>query len=215
MQKIIPGIKSEGNYFRAKILNERDMKQANARMAYAVNTLAAFLRERGYVPCCSMCGKEADVASYIANGRYYQMCQECASNMQGQFAAQDLQRARKKENVSGVVMAVGVLKGYELLGGRLSKRGIVISIIVMLVMTYVGDRLDWAIALLKEVGSGGIFIFDCYRVIPGLVSEGAIEVGSYVGNLILLYVFVLLGAIPTIRSRAKREEEEGKMMRIG
>ena len=30
-------------------------------------------------------------------------------------------------SISGLVMAVGALKGYELLGGRLSKKGAVIS----------------------------------------------------------------------------------------
>ena len=49
--------------------------------------------------------------------------------------------------LSGVVMAVCTLKGYEIGSGKLSKRGIVISVILMLVMTYVGDRLDWAITV--------------------------------------------------------------------
>lgn len=33
--------------------------------------------------------------------------------------------------ISGVLMAVGVLKGYEKLGGKLTKKGIVISMIIM------------------------------------------------------------------------------------
>ena len=47
-------------------------------------------------------------------------------------------------------MAVCTLKGYEIGSGKLSKRGIVISVILMLVMTYVGDRLDWAIMIARE-----------------------------------------------------------------
>ena len=40
--------------------------------------------------------------------------------------------------ISGVIMAVCALKGYELLGGRFSTVGLVVSIVLMLVMTYVG-----------------------------------------------------------------------------
>lgn len=40
--------------------------------------------------------------------------------------------------LSGIVMAVCALKGYELLGGKLSTKGIVIGCVLMLVMTYVG-----------------------------------------------------------------------------
>ena len=56
--------------------------------------------------------------------------------------------------ISGVLMAVGVLKGYEKLGGKLTKKGIVISMIIMVFMTYAGDRMDWAIRLLRDAGFG-------------------------------------------------------------
>ena len=49
--------------------------------------------------------------------------------------------------ISGAIMAVCALKGYELLGGKLTKKGVIISVVIMIVMTYVGDRVDWAITV--------------------------------------------------------------------
>ncbi len=41
-------------------------------------------------------------------------------------------------SVSGLVMGVCALKGYEKLGGGLSKKGAVVSILLVLMMTYLG-----------------------------------------------------------------------------
>ena len=40
--------------------------------------------------------------------------------------------------ISGVVMVVCAIKGYAMLGGQFSKRGAVISGLMIIVMTYVG-----------------------------------------------------------------------------
>ena len=53
--------------------------------------------------------------------------------------------------VSGIVMAICTMKGYELLGGRFSTVGLVVSIVLMLGMTYVGYQLDWSVAVYNEL----------------------------------------------------------------
>ena len=93
--------------------------------------------------------------------------------------------------LSGVLMAICTLKGYELLGQKLSTRGIVICCVLMLLMTYFGDRLDWAILVSREFAVG---IGLAYQSVPLLLSEGVIVAASYWGNLALVYLFVLLGS---------------------
>lgn len=120
---------------------------------------------------------------------------------------------------SGVVMAVGVLKGYKILGGNLSKRGIVISVVIMLIMAYVGDRLDWALLVYQEYGrwTGSIrFSFvECYLAVPGLIRAGVIEMRRYLLNLAMLYGFLLLGAVPTIRKRTQVQTLQVRVTKIG
>lgn len=217
------------------------------RVTEALDHFIPFLKGKGCQPCCSVCGRPEEVSAYMAGGSYFHLCQDCEADMRGKFAVASSQNAKKKENVvggivgallgslvgvicivllgqlgyvaalSGAVMAVGVLKGYELLGGRLTKKGIVISVAIMLVMTYVGDRLDWAIRLLRDGGGAdaGYNVFECYRLVSFAIEKEMIEMSAYIGNLVLLYVFLLLGAVPTIISRVKEKKEEGRMVKIG
>ena len=98
-------------------------------------------------------------------------------------------------SLSGLIMAVGALKGYELLGGRLSKKGAVISSVLILVMTWLAHRLTWAIALASAAGLG---VFESFQTIPELLEAGLLEGPAYWGDLVMLYLFTLLGAVPTI-----------------
>lgn len=212
-----------------------------------MNGLISFLRTKGCSPCCSLCGQPEEVSAYRSGGAYFHLCPNCETNMRGNMAVEVQKKAQKKENLvggivgallgsllgvlcivllsqlgyvaalSGAVMAIGILKGYELLGGKLTKKGIVISVVIMLVMTYVGDRLDWAIRLLGEGGGAeaGYNLFECYRLVPFFLEIEAIEMSAYIGNLVLLYVFLLLGAIPTIVSKVKERKEEIQMVKIG
>lgn len=96
-------------------------------------------------------------------------------------------------SIAGVVMAVCALKGYELLGGTLSKRGIICSSVLILVMTYVGCRLDWAYSLAQY---HEVDIFSAFLAVNGEY----IEMGAFYKDLFMVYLFSLLGAVPTIRS---------------
>ena len=108
--------------------------------------------------------------------------------------------------LSGLVLAVCTLKGYELLGGKLSKKGMVICIVLMLVTPYIADRLDWAIVLMNEWSEYGITLGEAFAIIPELVTEEAIEASAYYGNLAMIYLFVLLGAFSTVRGLIKKKK---------
>ena len=118
--------------------------------------------------------------------------------------------------LSGVIMAVCVLKGYEMLGGKLTKKAVVISAVIMILMTYFADRVDWAIILFNQGGGAeaGYSLFECYRLIPAALSAEIIDMGSYIGNLVLQYLFVALGAIPTVIGKMKEKKEEGIIARL-
>ena len=114
--------------------------------------------------------------------------------------------------LSGIVMAVCTLKGYELLGGKLSTKGIVVSIVLMLVMTYVGNLLEWAIVVMRELEYDFLYSI---QLVPILLREQIIEASSYWGGLALVYVFVILGAVPVIRNIIVGQKTRGQMFRIG
>ncbi len=98
-------------------------------------------------------------------------------------------------SISGLVMAVCALKGYEMLGGILSKKGAAVSSVLILLMTFFAHRLTWAIAIASELDWG---ILEAYRSISFLLEQGILESAAYWGDLAMLYLFTLLGAVPTI-----------------
>lgn len=99
--------------------------------------------------------------------------------------------------LSGVVMALCALIGYEKLGGALTIRGIVISIAFILIMTFVGDYIDWGFVVSEQLGYG---LFEALGDIPRLLERRIIDTGNYMGNLVRLYLFAAIGAVPTILS---------------
>ena len=98
-------------------------------------------------------------------------------------------------SISGLVMAVCALKGYETLGGVMRKKGAAVSSVLILLMTFFAHRLTWAIAVASELDWG---ILEAYRSISFLLERGMLESTAYWGDLAMLYLFTLLGAVPTI-----------------
>lgn len=211
-----------------------------------ISATTTFLRSNGYSPCCDLCGQNVETGAQKMGGEYYHMCPDCEMKMRSDVALKAQQTAQKKENIvggivgallgsllgalsilvlsqlgyvaalSGAIMAVCVLKGYEMLGGKLTKKAIVISVIIMIVMTYFGDRVDWAIILFRDAGGAdaGFNIFECYRLVSYALAEEIIDAGSYIANLFLLYLFVALGAVPAIRGKLKEKNEQGIIKRL-
>ena len=179
-------------------------------------------------------------AAYVA-GNAICLCDECYDKATQNAAAYTANEKNKKENlvggvvgaligsllgaasiillsqlgyvaaISGVIMAVCALKGYELLGGKLTKKGVIISVVIMIVMTYVGDRVDWAIMIARELEND---VFYGYRLLPLLLSEEVIDMTSYVLELVLLYALLLVGAIPTIQNAMRKDKVAGTICKL-
>ena len=107
--------------------------------------------------------------------------------------------------LSGVVLAICTLKGYELLGHRLSGTGLVICIALMLITPYIADRIDLTIQILKEFPEYELEFFDIFQRVPDLIGDVIIEEAYYEG-LIKLYAFTALGGVGTIIDKFKKKK---------
>lgn len=107
-------------------------------------------------------------------------------------------------SLSGLVLAVCTLKGYELLGGKLSKRGIFICCLLMAVTPYIADRMDWAIVICREFASEGVTFGVAFAAVHDVIAE-ADMVGQYLWNLLLIYLFVVMGAFGTLKGLFKKK----------
>ncbi len=223
--------------------NITNQEKLRAVLTEELQNLTSYLRLKGYENCCQICGTtEAETSPCMMSGVYTQLCPDCFQNASQNAMIAQQESQTTGENViggivgallgtligvvciivlsqlgyvaalSGVVMAVCTLKGYEMLGKKLSTKGIIISCILMVVMTYVGDRLDWAIVVSRELG---VDFATSYQAIPLLLQEQIISGATYWGNLVIVYLFLLLGAVPTIINTLKNKKIQGTITRIG
>lgn len=186
--------------------------------------------------------KQIETSEFDVSGEYMSLCPDCAGKLRQDMTLATKQKQNKSENliggivgallgsvigavciiffsqlgriavISGFVMAICTLKGYELLGGKLTKKGFVIGSILMVAMTYVGDRLDWAIMVAREFETD---LFTAYQSIPALIEADIIEIGNYGLNLAMLYLFTIAGAGSVIYYFVKERKKEGKFGQIG
>lgn len=112
--------------------------------------------------------------------------------------------------LSGLLLAICTLKGYELLGGKLSKKGAIICLILMVITPYIANEIDLAISFMKEVD--GISFAEAFAALPQLKGDGfsygfyiyTLESDAYIGNMVMVYIFTILGAFSTVRSAFKK-----------
>lgn len=174
---------------------------------------------------------------YMLSGSITELCSACFASSSNELDTKLQKENQKKENpvagivgailgsllgilcivilgqmnyvaaISGIVMAVCVLKGYELLGGKLTTMGIVISSIIMIVMVYIGFILDLSVSVSMEL-IGSIDMGIIFEIFPRLFTEAAalLEETFYI-NLGQLYAFTAVGAIPTIISAVRNRKE--------
>lgn len=239
--KPVASLTQSGLSIKMQMKNYSNQSTLRENVSASIDAFTSFLRVHGFRNCCQSCGQDNPAACYVS-GSYMGLCQTCYSKLQHSSNMELSQKESKKENivggivgallgsllgvasiiifsqlgyvaaVSGVIMAICTLKGYELLGGQMSTKGIVISCVLMVVMTLVGDRMDWAIMAMRELE---LDFITAYRIIDVLLDSGVIEMDVYVGNLVMQYLFVLLGAVPTIISTLKNNKVKGQTYRLG
>jgi len=79
--------------------------------------------------------------------------------------------------------------------------------VIMIVMTVVGNNLAFSFAVVEELksyydvnGDVTYIFFNLYS----LMSEGLIEVSTYVGDLIMIVLFNIMGAIGILKNQLKK-----------
>ena len=202
--------------FLVKLSGNKD-KMAEA-LRSALDTLVTFLGTNGYTNCCEHCGRPEGVDAYTVSGNAYLLCEPCFGQVSEAAAQQNQTKMQKQEQVlpgivgaligsligavvivivgqlgyvaavSGLVMAICTLKGYEMLGKKLGTPGIIISCVLMLLMIFLAYQAD---------------CFTAFRAMMDLIKEGYVDSGDYFGGLAQVYLFAVIGAVPTIITMAK------------
>ena len=179
--KGIMGVVQEKHTVRMTLKRYARVEKIKGILQESLPAFLDMLRMEGFTNGCELCGEMKETGAAYVAGNAICLCDECYDKATQNAAAYTANEKNKKENlvggvvgaligsllgaasiillsqlgyvaaISGVIMAVCALKGYELLGGKLTKKGVIISVVIMIVMTYVGDRVDWAIMIAREL----------------------------------------------------------------
>ncbi|SDA60480.1 hypothetical protein SAMN02910275_01506 [Butyrivibrio sp. INlla18] len=199
----------------------------------AINSVTEKLKQYGYEDVCEYCGvARQDIAPYNIGGKIYQTCPDCLQAATTTVNAQIEQR-KANENVGlgivgallgsllgvlvivligqlgyvavagGLVMGFTTLKGYELLAKNMSNKGLIISSIIMILMVYVAERIEWAIEVFKVYSDEHISFFEAFLYTPEVIKYSD-ATGQFIGSLVLLYIFTAVGVFGVIRATAKK-----------
>lgn len=198
----------------------------------AINSVTEKLKQYGYEDVCEYCGvARQDIAPYNIGGKIYQTCPDCIPTATATVNAQIEQR-KANEKVGfgivgailgsligvlvivligqlgyvavagGLVMGLTTLKGYELFAKNMSNKGIIISSIIMLIMVYVAERIEWAIEVFKVYSDENISMLEAFLYTPEVIRYSD-ATGQFIGSLVMLYIFTAVGVFGVVRATAR------------
>ncbi len=156
--KGIMGVNQEKHTVQMKLKQCTNVEKIKGILQESLPAFLDMLKMEGFTNGCELCGESKENETAYVAGTPLCLCSECYDRVSQNAEAYAANEKNKKENLVGGI--VGALLG-SLLGGKLTKRGIVIAAIIMIIMTYVGDRLDWAITIARELE---VDIFYGYRL---------------------------------------------------
>lgn len=105
-------------------------------------------------------------------------------------------------SLCGAVIAVCALKGYEFLGGRLSKTGIVTSIVLLCIVPAVAYFLSLSISLQKQFPF--LTLLQAFKGLLIVMKDNPETMSEVIRELLILYLFTALGAFSAISSAGKK-----------
>ena len=106
-------------------------------------------------------------------------------------------------SISGVVMAFLSLFLYDKFAGKISKKGVIICVVIMIVTVFLTEWLIWSYAYYKELATiYDVSFGDVFKKLFSIL-KFAKKTGDFVKDIAMLYFFTALGAIPAISKTAQ------------
>lgn len=201
--------------------------------------IAYYASQNGYVQCCRHCGQEINVDVCSINGQTDLACPSCF----GEYASR--QEPVKQVNlplgivgafvgsligvavwvliyklgfiagITGFVMSVCCFKGYEILGGRMDKKGVWIALVIAVIMLAAAEMVSLGLEIYDVYSEYYVMsIFDAMQMVPSFLTEGEI-VASVVKDLAFGYVFMAAASFSYIKAVHQEVSSQGVVERIG
>ena len=205
-----------------------------------ITDLVAFLETHHFVQVCAYSGQEGPVGLYQLGDSIFLINEESYQLLKSNLQIEVDSYQNQKENVllgavgallgaliggavalfiarlgyvamvAGIVLGICTIKGYEILGRKVSRKGIVISSIWMVITVFLVNQIDLAMEVVAKLGVEFAFAF---RVVNDLIFSGHFP-DNYFYNLAMLAVFTLVGAGVSVSSVWSSHKTKGIVRKI-
>lgn len=166
---------------------------------------------------------------YEINGTYHYLCESCAHEIDKSFHEnQQVTKAQKSNlfsgligallgallgcilwviiyrlgyiaGIAGAVIGICAMKGYEMFGKHLDKKGVIGSVVIMVVMIYFANRISWAWEAYHALKEYGFTFSDSYRSLAEILEASELT-GSYFRDLAIGYFLTVLSSFRNIKA---------------
>lgn len=105
--------------------------------------------------------------------------------------------------LSGFVLAFCTLKGFELLGGKLDKKSIIVCVVIMLVVPYLAHHASYAIIFVQnwedlQFGDAFAHLYNLIGTVD-TINENTELISAFIKDLLFVYAFTALGAFTIVK----------------
>lgn len=191
-----------------------------------VGKISDFAKNNNCSSCCEVCGESIKTSVHLINGTVLYACDNCYSQTIKELDKLQESVKQKKGNfltgivgallgsvigialwvavyafgyiaaICGIVLAVCIIKGYDLFGGKLDAVGIVITVVMTIAMVFVSTYLSYAYDMyssLKETQD--IDLITAVKTAGSIINVMPEIKRAFIGDLVLGYVFTAIGAV--------------------
>lgn len=218
-------------------LNVESSEQGDKdNLSIIVSELTSKCLERGIRNCCSQCKNVPPVRAAALDGTPVLLCENCFT----QESKGEREQNGQKENIilglfgavlgvllgavlwvvigmlgfiagiAGFAMVFCGIKGYDMLGKKLSRKGIVICIVISCLMILAAEYSSLGIAIYQELGDTYyLSLMDSLALVPAFLEEPEV-VQSVIKDLIIGYVLAIWASFSSVRHIWRQVEQNQK-----
>lgn len=189
-----------------------------------ITQLLGYKYETGCINCGT---NDVDLSCYEIATYHHYICEECIQKIEQDFIdKQSKLRSQTAKTVPGIIGAIGgsilgvilwvilynnnlygwlagiaivfaTYKGYELLGGRLDRKGFIISSVIIIVMMILGNHIAWVWSALDRGRIAGFSDGEIILLWKLLIKENFVL--NYLIDLFLSFLFTLILGSPLVK----------------
>ena len=195
------------------------------------------------IPCCEVCGNQADTNIYLIENNISMMCQECFANVQNNIVDNIYKENRVNTNyplgivgsilgglggaviwiifsmmgrigyVAGAVAGMGGYFGFKKLGKKMTLKGLIISLAVSLAFLLCGMYVAIGIDIFNAFRDWDVSFLDALQLVPVYLGDPE-ALGEIIYNHIFGFIMFILGAVCCIAQFFNEKKVKNRVIKL-